>query len=483
MSEEQQVATDQSGQDASSVELRLGLPKRRIGFMAWAAIAFVALVVLPLIAYLSWINVTRQGFEKRLEELAGLGQPVTASGLAEFYEAPAGEVDSTQLYLQAIKVVSTDPFGADAAGMPIIATGDPPLPGQQWDELNPSRDFLAKYESTLYTLHEAAERGGKARYPLNFEDGFLTLLSHAQELRNLGRLLRLDAFVKAHDGDSAGVARAIRSGLAAATSVENEPVLVTQMVSMAVISQVLDTLELLLPRVDFTQDELASLQAAVRAIDVRESWRRAFIGEQAMVIIALGNADQRQMREAATADESVGVPARILATLGSRYDDLTLYTECMERFLKAFDQPWPDAIDLIDEVAADTRAVTSGPVKELRFALTRVCLSIPFESGEILGKGASTEAKLRVADALLAARRYEQSNGQLPTTLDELVPFLDGIPTDPFVPTQPLTVIARHKEFRVYSVGPNRFDDGGTRGDLTGNEVGPDIVMELNVVE
>ena len=68
--------------------------------------------------------------------------------------------------------------------------------------------------------------------------------------------------------------------------------------------------------------------------------------------------------------------------------------------------------------------------------------------------------QLRVAHALI---RHEQKHGELPTTLDELVPaYLDAVPLDPF-DEQPMRFDRKGRA--VYSIGLDLTDSGGSIGD------------------
>ena len=72
------------------------------------------------------------------------------------------------------------------------------------------------------------------------------------------------------------------------------------------------------------------------------------------------------------------------------------------------------------------------------------------------------ESRRRAATVVLAIERYRVANeGQLPKDLEILVPeFLASIPADPF-DGQRLRYKRLPSGFVVYSIGPDRVDDGG----------------------
>jgi hypothetical protein len=77
--------------------------------------------------------------------------------------------------------------------------------------------------------------------------------------------------------------------------------------------------------------------------------------------------------------------------------------------------------------------------------------------------GAETLARTRASIAAVAVARYQRANHeQLPPTLDDLVPaFLPAPPLDPYTGT-PLVYHADGDTYKVYSLGVNLQDDGGT---------------------
>jgi hypothetical protein len=89
-----------------------------------------------------------------------------------------------------------------------------------------------------------------------------------------------------------------------------------------------------------------------------------------------------------------------------------------------------------------------------------------------------TRAYRRVVLAALALRCYEAEHGRLPERLDELVPeYLPEVPLDPF-DGEPLRYRADGDAApRVYSIGPNRRDDGGVADPRSEKS---DVVLDLS---
>jgi hypothetical protein len=75
-------------------------------------------------------------------------------------------------------------------------------------------------------------------------------------------------------------------------------------------------------------------------------------------------------------------------------------------------------------------------------------------------------AERRMAATMLAIRWYAaEHGGKLPPSLDVLVPkYLPAVPRDPFVAgaAAPIRYIPAEPNPRIYSVGRNGVDDGGS---------------------
>jgi hypothetical protein len=71
-------------------------------------------------------------------------------------------------------------------------------------------------------------------------------------------------------------------------------------------------------------------------------------------------------------------------------------------------------------------------------------------------------AEMRCAQVGVAAERYRLATGEWPTDLQRLVPdYITRIPEDPFDSAKPLRLARKDDRFIVYSIGPDRQDNGG----------------------
>lgn len=94
----------------------------------------------------------------------------------------------------------------------------------------------------------------------------------------------------------------------------------------------------------------------------------------------------------------------------------------------------------------------------------------------VIRRQIACEAALRGTATVVALRRYQVDHrGTVPSRLADLVPaYLPGIPADPFTDdARPLQYIPGSEDWVIYSVGPNRRDEGGTiDSELSGEKPG-----------
>ncbi len=91
----------------------------------------------------------------------------------------------------------------------------------------------------------------------------------------------------------------------------------------------------------------------------------------------------------------------------------------------------------------------------------------------------AADAHLTLARTGLAAHAYRLAEGDWPETIDRLVPgYLSEVPRDPF-DNEPLRYHRNDGRVILYSIGPNRTDDGGLRVERPTEKEPGDLVWML----
>ena len=406
--------------------------------------AVVALWILFMLALgFGWLA-AQQRVRTELARIREAGEPVSAEDLDAFYPRPPTARDTTQLWLDAIAVLDTPEFNADAKDLPIVGTADvvPPL-AEAWPHFAAAKARLAKYHEPLEKMHLAAELGGPARYPIDFSRGIASLLPHLNKLRIAARLLVLEAEVEARRQNATAAAKAIEAILAAEHSLRNEPILISQLIRLNLDNMARDELEHLLPGADFSDSDLSEIAHQLNASDYSASFQRCSLGERVLGLQTFEDA------------KSAGIDAPLLSFHAS---DESVYLQFMRKLVASSTLQGPALYDAATAWEREVKQFAGEFGAGLRCPIS--VQIIPTFSSTAVGIDRG-KAYRDVVTVALAIQRYRLRHGDPPKALAALVPeFLSGVPLDPF-DGKPLRYRVDDAEYRVYSIGSNGVDDGG----------------------
>lgn len=423
--------------------------QRRIGAgFVFLCMAGGLLAVLLLIAGWVWLGSHRQ-LAAELERLRASGEPASVEEIEAFYEVPPDGRDATKIWLNALAPLDTPRFKADGKHLPFVGenTEAVPLPGEPWPQLDEAEQLLSKYQRSLDGMHRAARLGGQARFTTNFADGVGMLLPHLQQLRAGARLLTLETVVHAHRGQTDAALESIDALFAAARSLEGEPILVSQLVRMALDEVARERIALLLEAGILDGGQLASLDAQLAACDFNQGFRRALMAER---VIGL----QTFADPASLGREIAGARWGLIPS-----GDQAMFLQIMREVLVAAKDSSAAMRDAAFEAEDRVRQLRGTAGWRLRYPLTALLVPSLGAFAQALTRREAERDATRVA---LAIERFRRSQGRVPQNLDELVPeFLPALLLDPF-DGAPLRYRATATEYVVYSIGPNGGDDGGS---------------------
>ncbi|NQU09945.1 hypothetical protein HQ590_04075 [bacterium] len=319
--------------------------------------------------------------------------------------------------------------------------------------------FLQRFDSELDEI-TAASRRPYTRFPLRYEDGFAMLLPHLHTLRQLARLYALRACAALANGQPDRAATDLQTIFRLADCLEHEPLLVSQLVRVAIAQRGLQVAWEGLGRHQWSDDQLAAFQDDLRRMDFLAGGVRALQGERAALIDTLEPliGRRRDLQNYAAGLEN-DTPLLSLSVVPRGWLYQNLVSAC--RF---YDEHFFSAVDLterrvhprtIDSSESRLSAMPRTPYTVL------VKLFVPALSACQL-RFAATQTAVDAATVACALERYRLVHGQLPEQLDDLAPrFLDPLPHD-IITGEPFRYRrTAGDQVLLYSVGWNETDDDG----------------------
>jgi hypothetical protein len=368
----------------------------------------------------------------------------------------------------------------------------------RWEQLGDDLKLNGKALDDL----RAIVRSPVLRYPLTYR-GLSTMLPHLAKAKNGAQHLSMSALYNVHEGRIDKAVDDIEAMVLLSRVCADEPILISQLVRMAVVSMAVQTSWELLQADGLADGQLARLQRILE-IDLTGGMAQALRGERVMArdAIRMLRSDQLKFNDLVddlTALEDGGEPAGVVEKLP--YDDeirgAIRYTVIlpMWRFVWSYE----DERHALEEVERMLEALeqgrtqqSAGPVKAARDTIqrkkredaaykswsywaTRLFFAAPAQGQTRAFHG---QVRLEMARTALALKRHQLRHGKYPAALEELVPeCLAKHPVD-WMNGQKLLYRVEGDSFVLWSVGENGIDDGGRPNEAeprSGAE-GPDIV-------
>ena len=204
---------------------------------------------------------------------------------------------------------------------------------------------------------------------------------------------------------------------------------------------------------------LGQLQAALEAEDRPEQPLENFLRERARYIELIW---RRYYGMDPNAPRQYTLPMRSLTETVMRpwfTHDAVKVLRLWAELTAVVRTPWPDKAQRSSEILASYRT-DQQTSRQASYSINRGVVIGAF-SQAVDATPLIIDRSSRIA---VAVERYRRDRGNVPGALSDLVPhYLSDVPVDPFS-GRPLLFRAGADAYTIYSVGPNRKDDGG---DLT----------------
>jgi hypothetical protein len=426
------------------------LPRKPYNWMPAIIVAFALTPLLILLIVFISYRVSNASAVRRLEaKIKQSGEPLTLTDLAATYPPIPDEDNGAVLLLQLWQKEDPEFWGAFMAGAHSLPTRHEP----RWDDalpflgaeatrisrttklsaenLSAAETFLAKRKDYFEKVRKALGKP-KFRFPINIPDGYSALLPHLAQIKRL----------------------------------------ISQLVRVACYGMTLESAERLLSRQSLSTGQLEALATLLDQLEMPGALHLSFVSDRA-IFLSVFKLPQEEVAQALS-DERMNssVVSGILRISGLKDLDCRLMLETMEKAIALADQDDAEALKDCEGLFLEAASMARRKPAKILSALL-----LPAEE-KVAIKFATLDALRRSARAAIAVERYRLAHeGRRPEKLDDLVAaFLPQLPADPF-DGEPLRYKQLPAGFVVYSIGPDRTDDGGTERPQRGPQKNYDVTF------
>jgi hypothetical protein len=419
---------------------------RRFARWLWRVLRWFCrfwLIVLVLLAILWTVFTARTGreLEAELNAIRERGEPLTSAEIAP--EVPQGEKNAAQIYQTAFDFLTLGDFDVEH--------------GQA--DVDFGREVIDQQSTSIRLLIEAGETPYCA-WPIDYNaPAYSLVFPHFAQMRSAARLLSMDSYVLAAEGDHDEALRSSGAIFGIAEHAKTEPTLIGVLVGYAMQGIGAMALEESLSLGDPSPAACRRLFDQLNSVDQRTSMRRALMGERAMGLQLFEDIRARRGESVAAFSDQSGyspydglrrLTFHLYPTLGRPLFNLdeAAFIRHLNANIEAIDLPWPQSRDQARRLDYEHPA---------RHVLTSMITPV-FSRASWSMERAS--AKIGAAQIALAAKAYRAEHGTYPEWLSELEADGWELPSDPFS-GKPYHYRREGDSFIVWSVGPNMADDNG----------------------
>ena len=424
------------------------LKEKQVWLWWWRIVLMSVLAVMVLLAALvSARYVVERQLGAEVIKVARSDEPLTFSDLPAALK-PAGTVDdASDYYGRALSGMTADGLEKLArvnafCRMKINTEGVGEFSAEQREEL---ASVLVGFQTILKNLDRGADI---ALFDpvISVEQGMEVCVDRLRRARTAAVLLSTRTLKLILDGEGDAAADSVINMLKMTRIFDHQPIIVVHTIKIGVLNLACEDIYLLLRFSRPSGQSLARLQEVLSETMPANVLERMFLTERVYQVEMARNllhknvVSQYLQADASDLPERLRLPGSFRVRVRIRQKAIRYFRD-MTRLLAAVRRPWPGPLDATAGRRKSRRLISSGAA------------FIRLTAGTIVG--------VRCTVLTIAIERYRRSHGELPHSLDDVAgAYIDSIPLDPF--TGGKLLYSRDEEgYVMYSVGPNRQDDGG----------------------
>jgi hypothetical protein len=416
-------------------------------------------VALPLVA---WRLLLTHDVNRRLASIRAAGLPTNGKEVNAYYAAVPDSQNAALVLTQAFGLIKRFEDDRDDAVWKLKDTLPRKGASLTPEQIGLIRSYVEMNGAALAKTEEAL-RLPASRYPIDCSLLADTPLPHLANLAQIGNLLQFQSVLAIQAEHHKESETAIDRILRVAHTLDEEPILISQLVRHRLLKMAVMTLERRINSRTLSENENTNLLALFTRVKATNLVARALVGERGMyaTYFRLTRAEAERIRPPRKKDEESAnnnspLPYKgpwTLKLIGYYERDFGQFLYTMDKNIAIAAEPPPD------NLIADRSFHQIGQ-KAMKGSRT---LSGSIFTALASGVGHEVEALayLRIATTALAVEQFRNRNGKLPEELEQLTPdFIAEEPEDPFDGLS-LRYKRTEKGYLIYSVGPDLNDDDG----------------------
>ena len=337
---------------------------------------------------------------------------------------------------------------------------------------------LSKYEAETTELRQAIGRPF-SRFPLHYEENYACLLPHLAVLKQFGRLAELRAVACLDLGQTDQALAEVKFGLGLAAALHDEPIIISQLVRMAILDLTIQAIWEGMARERWTAPQLQALEAELRSVRLLASFKPCLRGERVLATEAI-----EMVRRNPTLIPSIGGDPggdqewwlkwlfRALPGGWFQQNKLVLARLHLE-YMHAFTDE--QATRIFPARAVELQQAMEAQLRHFSPHSFLAALLFPAISN-LASKFAATQGAVELATAACVIEQQRLPQGQYPQSFEALPAAVrERLPKD-LITGEPLHYARQpNGRYTLYSVGWDEKDEGGRPGLRDGKEAIADI--------
>ena len=343
--------------------------------------------------------------EKRAELLAS-GMPIDDASLTEFRDQRMSH-DFSKRWMRVLETIDSKTFTDSATDIPILGVPveeDLYQPGKPYRTADNISDFLARWSELRSEIHLITEGSGSIWTEVDF-NSFQTVLPYIQSSRSVSRLLSLEYQDALGRDDREQAFHSLMALIGVARSVEDEPLLISQLVHVALASIATRELKTAIAFDLLDENQLRQILEQLKALDdFGARYRIGIAGERAAAQPVFDDPGRMGTGPNLLGSRPIDALAAIEIYSGAE----SVSTKDLGQFL-AETQQW-DAKVQRDMSQANV-------LRKLDTALSQMTIPAIAGFAKAIARGAM---EMRIAKLAIGVRLFEKANDRWPESLDEL---------------------------------------------------------------